>query len=151
MIQMRWLSMEEKKQRLDGFVHYKHAPFSLHKTFINGLELCGLLVDYCDVFISCLGSHSDGTHSLQRIHCWASDVMLHFFQIFSNLFQWRNKLLYILDGLRVSTFSTNLIFWVNDSFKLCAVIDRCTWVADSCTDVLETICELQVKLCHLIP
>ncbi len=44
----------------------------------DGLEWCGLLVDYCDVFISCLDSHSDGTHSLQRIHCWASDVMLHF-------------------------------------------------------------------------
>ncbi len=43
----------------------------------DGLEWCGLLVDYCDVFISCLDSHSDGTHSLQRIHCWASDVMLH--------------------------------------------------------------------------
>ncbi len=28
-------------------------------------------VDYCDVFISCLGSHSDGTHSLQNIHWWA--------------------------------------------------------------------------------
>ncbi len=39
---------------------------------------CGLLVDYCDVFISCLDSHSDGTHSLQSIHCWASVVMLHF-------------------------------------------------------------------------
>ncbi len=35
-------------------------------------------VDYCDVFISCLDSHSDGTHSLQSIHCWASDGMLHF-------------------------------------------------------------------------
>ncbi len=35
-------------------------------------------VDYCDVFISCLDSHSDGTHSLQRIHWWASDVMLNF-------------------------------------------------------------------------
>ncbi len=45
---------------------------------INGLEWCGLLVDYCDVFISCLDSHSDGTHSLQRIHCWAGDGMLHF-------------------------------------------------------------------------
>ncbi len=31
-------------------------------------------VDYCDVFISCLDSHSDGTHSLQRIYWWASDV-----------------------------------------------------------------------------
>ncbi len=25
-------------------------------------------VDYCDVFISCLDSHYDGTHSLQSIH-----------------------------------------------------------------------------------
>ncbi len=35
-------------------------------------------VDYWDVFISCLDSHSDGTHSLQSIHWWASDV--HFFR-----------------------------------------------------------------------
>ncbi len=35
-------------------------------------------VDYCDVFISCLDSHSDFTHSLQSIHWWATDVMLHF-------------------------------------------------------------------------
>ncbi len=33
-------------------------------------------VGYCDVFISCLDSHSDGTHSLQRIHWWASDIKL---------------------------------------------------------------------------
>ncbi len=52
--------------------------FCLLKTLTDGLEWCGLLVDYCDVFISCLDSHSDGTHSLQRIHWWASDVMLHF-------------------------------------------------------------------------
>ncbi len=52
--------------------------FCLLKILTDGLEWCGLLVDYCDVFISCLDSHSDGTHSLQRIHCWASDGMLHF-------------------------------------------------------------------------
>ncbi len=34
-------------------------------------------VDYCDGFISCSDSHSVGTHSLQRMHCWASGVMLH--------------------------------------------------------------------------
>ncbi len=33
----------------------------------HGLKLCRLLVDYCDVFISCLDSYSDGTHSLQQI------------------------------------------------------------------------------------
>ncbi len=37
-------------------------------------------MDYCDVFISCLDSNSDGTHSLLRIHWWASDAMLHFFK-----------------------------------------------------------------------
>ncbi len=44
----------------------KHS-FSLHKMLIDGLERCGLLVEYYDVFISCLDSHSDGTHSLQSI------------------------------------------------------------------------------------
>ncbi len=34
----------------------------------EGLKKCELLVDCCDVFISGLESHSDGTHSLQRIH-----------------------------------------------------------------------------------
>ncbi len=57
-------------------------------------------VDYCDVFISCLDSHSDGTHSLQWIHWWVSDVML-------------IKPIYILDGLRVSIFSANFHFWLN--------------------------------------
>ncbi len=37
-----------------------------------------ITVDYFDAFISCLNSHSDGTHSLQRIHWWESNVMLHF-------------------------------------------------------------------------
>ncbi len=41
------------------------------------MELCGLY-DYCDIVIRCLDSHSDGTHSLQRIHWWASDAMLNF-------------------------------------------------------------------------
>ncbi len=39
----------------------------VHKMLIEELESCGLLVDYCDAFISCLNSQSDGTHSLQRI------------------------------------------------------------------------------------
>ncbi len=49
---------------------------SLHKTLTDGLEWCGLLVDYCDVFISCLDSHSDGTHSLQRIYKWCNAKFL---------------------------------------------------------------------------
>ncbi len=55
--------------------------FSL-QMIIDGLEWCGLLVYYCDVFISCLNSHSDGIHSLQRIHWWASNA--EFLQICSD-------------------------------------------------------------------
>ncbi len=49
----------------DGFVSYKHI-FLLQKTLIDELKLDYL--DYCDVSISCLDSHSDGTHSLKRMH-----------------------------------------------------------------------------------
>ncbi len=70
-----------------------------------------ITVDFCEVFISCLDSHSDGTHSLQSIHWWASDGMI----ITPELFWWRNKL--ILDSLRMSTFSANFHFWVNYSYK----------------------------------
>ncbi len=59
------------KNRLHSQSHY-------HKMLTDGLERCELLVDYCDVFISCLDS--DGTHSLQRIHWWTGDVMLHFYK-----------------------------------------------------------------------
>ncbi len=44
----------------DVFVYYRQR---FHSMFTNELESCELLVDYCDVFISCLDSHSDGTHS----------------------------------------------------------------------------------------
>ncbi len=43
--------------------------FSFHKMLIDELKLCGS----SNVFISCLNS-SDGTHSLQRIHWWKTDV-----------------------------------------------------------------------------
>ncbi len=61
----------------DGFVSYKQS-FLLHKTLTDGLEWCGFFLWIIVMFlISCLDSHSDGTHSLQRIQWWASDVMLH--------------------------------------------------------------------------
>ncbi len=42
----------------------------IYIALINGLECCLLIdgLDFCDGFISCLDSHSDGTHSLQSIH-----------------------------------------------------------------------------------
>ncbi len=54
---------------------FKVKNVLMMELFITNMQLLEmLLVDYCDD----LDSHSDGTHSLQRIHWWASDVMLHF-------------------------------------------------------------------------
>ncbi len=69
-------------------------------------------VDYGDVFISCLDSHSDGTHPLQRIYWWASDVKL-------NLSKYvpKKKQTIHLGWHWVSAFSANVHFWVNYTFK----------------------------------
>ncbi len=75
----RYILARRGSLKLEAWIcSWETCSFSLDKMLTDGLALCGLLVDYCDVFISCLDSHSDGTHSLQRIHCWAGDVMLHF-------------------------------------------------------------------------
>ncbi len=58
-------------------------PFAFH------LTICYLLdwsyVEYCDVFFSCLDSHSDGTHSLQDalVICFDEETNL-----FKFLFDW---------------------------------------------------------------
>ncbi len=47
-----------------GFVSCRHTAFCFKRILIDGLESSGLF----SCFISCLDSHSDGTHSLHRIH-----------------------------------------------------------------------------------
>ncbi len=64
----KWWFKVKNLSMMDLFI----TNLFVSKTFIY--ESCGLLVDYRDVFISCLDSHSDGTHSLQRVLCWASNV-----------------------------------------------------------------------------
>ncbi len=76
--------------------------FSHNKISIDKLEWCGLL--WC--FISCLDSHSDGTPFT------AEDPLLS--NISLNLFLWRNKLIYIVDALRMNKFSS----WVNYFFNV---------------------------------
>ncbi len=89
---------------------------------------CQLLVDCSNVFISCLDSHSDGTHSLQRIHWWASDAMIHF----SKSVLIKNKLICILNDLRGSTFSFfKCHIWVNYSFKFPKNTN--SWAIKSCS------------------
>ncbi len=52
------------------------------------------------------------------IHCRGSIVeQVMQCYISPNLFQWRNKFVRILNGLRVSTSSANFLFWLNYSFK----------------------------------
>ncbi len=65
-------------------------------------------VDYCDVFSNWFDFPSDGTHSLQRIHWWASVVMLNS----SKSVPMKRQ-----THLHLSTFSANVHFWVNYSFK----------------------------------
>ncbi len=63
---------------------------------------CGLLVDYCDVFISSLDSHSDGIHSLQRTKwCNAkfspiSPNLLHLSTLSKFIFGWN---IYLTDSV----------------------------------------------------
>ncbi len=110
----------------DVFVSYKHTAFSFTR-LTDGLECdCGLL--WC--FISCLDSHSDGTHSLQRIHWWSSDGMLNFSKSVSMKNQ--THLLYILDSLRASRFSAVFIFGWTIPLKVKFVIFHC-WNAFSVT------------------
>ncbi len=105
-IYFSWNQWFENVSMMDLFLLLKTRSFCLLKTLITALEWCGLLVDYCDVFISCLDSHSDGTHSLQRIHWWASDVMLNYSK--SVLMKKQTHL-----HLRMSKCSANFYFGVN--------------------------------------
>ncbi len=50
---------------------WQTCSFSLHKMLTDVPEWCGLLWCFYQQF-----SHSDGTHSLHRIHLWASVIML---------------------------------------------------------------------------
>ncbi len=76
--QYYWWSNNVKRTLSDDFFFFLQTCifiyFLLYNRWIKRLEWCGLL--WC--FISCLDSHSDGTHSLQRINWWVRYVMLHF-------------------------------------------------------------------------
>ncbi len=73
-----WKLQTSKFEVNDGFVYYKHALFHFTRHSLvdwSGVDYLWIIVMF---LISCLDSHSDGTHSLQRIHWWASDVMINF-------------------------------------------------------------------------
>ncbi len=89
----------------DVFVSYKHTAFCFTRHYLMDWGC----VDYLWIIVMFLSAHSDGTHSLQRIHWQTNDLKLNFYK--SVLI--KKQLIYILDGLRASTFLANVHFWVN--------------------------------------
>ncbi len=61
---------------MDSYLRWKWCisfftnSFSLHKMFTDGLEWCGLLVDYCDVLISCLDSFWRHPFTAEDLNCF---------------------------------------------------------------------------------
>ncbi len=121
------------------------------------LESCGLLVDYCDVFISYLETDLSFWETLiltAPIHCRGSfgeQVMLNL-QMSSDE---KNKLIYILGGLRMSKFSANFHFWVNYSLNSANLWFKARW---NKTDKCEKHCAqlnsqkaFQFTNCHHLP
>ncbi len=105
-----WILPWSQKMRITALIIHTnpvHQLTHLYDLFITNTQLlksCGLL--WC--FYQCLDSHSDGTHSLLSKWCKAT-----FLQIW-----WRNKLIHILDGLRVSKYLANFYFGVNYTFNI---------------------------------
>ncbi len=64
-------------------------------------------------FISCLDSHSHGTHSLQMTYWWVSDVMIHLFKSFLMKMQTHLHLVYPETEWIFSKYT----FLANYSFK----------------------------------
>ncbi len=92
----------------EGFVSYKHS-FFLHKMLTDGLDLCGLLVDYCDVLSAVW------TLILTApIHCRASIVSKWWNATFLQIW-WRNKLINILKAWGWIPSQQIFHFWVNYS------------------------------------
>ncbi len=92
------------------------CSFSLHTMLIDGLEWC----DYLWIIVMFL-SVVWTLILTAPIHCrWSIGEQVMECYISPNLM--RNKLIYILDGLRVRTLSANLHFWMNYSFKY-----TCLW------------------------
>ncbi len=98
-----------KLKHLDRFVSHKQTAFHFFRHYL--MDWSG--VDYCDVLLA-VWTHSDGTHSLQSIHSWASDAMLHLTKS-------------VL--MRLSKISADFHSWVNYSFKLNDISFHPVWPA----------------------
>ncbi len=95
----------------DGFICFTNVLLFPLQEWLEG---CGLLWCFYQLF---------GLILTAPIHCRGHiGKQVIAMQSSPNLFWRRNKLIYILDDLRVSTFSANVIFCVNYSFNNHCVI-----------------------------
>ncbi len=73
---------QQNEDNRDGRFHWRKCWYGLWTRILAAFHFtrCQLMnwsgVDYCDVFISCLDSHSNGTHSLQRFVMWSNAIFL---------------------------------------------------------------------------
>ncbi len=82
------------------FVYYKYAVFSLDKMLNDGLGSCGLMWCFYQLFLTA-PIHCRGSIAEQVVFCKFSP----------NLIWWRNKLIYILNDLRVRKYLENFHFY----------------------------------------
>ncbi len=108
--------------------------FSLLRMLIAGLEWSGLFVDYCGVFISCLDSHSDGTHSTAEDPLMSKWWNATFLQIWSN---------------EETNSSTSLIlnfnFWMNYAFILNYIQNSLWKIYNPKSEKVGTVWKTQIK------
>ncbi len=114
-----------KRQR-DGLFHWRKHYYWLWthvldrsltwKCLVSVSEWCG--VDYLRIIVLFLSAdtYSDGTHSLQSIHWWASDGMLHFYKPDEETNSSTSWMVW-----RLSTFSEKTHFGVKYSFNIRAI------------------------------
>ncbi len=128
-----------------SFVSYSHADFTRHYWWTGVLWVtCGLL--WC--FYQLLDSHSDGTHSLWRIHWWTSDVMLHFLKFCSD--EEINILHLHFRSPEGEYIFRNFHFWVKYSFNtlscsLLGMIHQCMFLQQKM--MCDLIAHQNVKPC----
>ncbi len=105
----------------DGFVSYKYATgleiLSPHERLTDGLEWCGLLWYFYQLFGLSFWWHPF-TADDPLVSKWRDAIQ------FFKYFWWRNKLFYILNGLRVSTLLATFLLWLWSADFL---ILRWTW------------------------
>ncbi len=146
-----WTHILAQSNSLNTLMHLLLANtqlFALQDVYFTIMERCGLLVDYCDVFISCLDSHSDGTHSLQRIRCWASDVILHFSKSAPIKKHTSSELYTLVDCASLSFSVFHLFIFRGLEENYCRNPDgsEAPWCFTSLSGMRTALC-LQIKRC----